>query len=154
MNHLNIKPVRTSDVPDLQRVLSETDLFPPEALPPMLAPVFSGQSQELWLAGHIEGHAVALCYVAPEEMTEGTWNMRALAVLPSMQGKSIGSRLVAAAEDRLRQDKQRLLIVDTSSVDEFEQARRFYLANGYRKEASIQNFWSEGDHKITFCKSL
>jgi ribosomal protein S18 acetylase RimI-like enzyme len=46
------------------------------------------------------------------------------------------------------------LIVDTSSLPEFESTRNFYRKNGYTEEARIREFWKAGDDKIIYRKSL
>lgn len=59
-----------------------------------------------------------------------------------------------AAEQRLRSLGQRILLVDTSSTDAFTLTRKFYTRNGYEEEARIRDFWSAGDDKVIFRKSL
>lgn len=142
------------DIPALQIVLDRTELFPSEMLPEMLAPTLAGESEGFWLTFHEAGSAVGFCYTVPEELTAGTWNMLALAVHPDLQGKGFGTKLVKAAEDRLRSQGQRLLLVDTSSTDAFALTRRFYVQNGYEEEARIRDFWSAGDDKVIFRKTL
>lgn len=57
-------------------------------------------------------------------------------------------------EDFLRMNGNRELIIDTSSTPEFDLTRAFYLKIGYTKEATIRDFWKEGDDKIVFWKKL
>ena len=77
-----------------------------------------------------------------------------MAVLPASQGRGNGAELVGRLEESLRARGQRVLIVDTSSSDEFAATRRFYKANGYTEEARIRDYWDAGDDKIVFWKSL
>lgn len=150
----DIKLTTADDIIGLQAVLDHTDLFPSAMLPDMLAPFLSGESGALWLTCWGEAGPIGLCYMVPEALTEGTWNMRALAIDPDHQGKGVGSALVADAEARLKAQGQRLLIVDTSGTEAFAQTRRFYRTNGYQDEARIRDFWAKGDDKITFRKAL
>lgn len=143
-----------NDIPALNEVLDGTGLFPSEMLPDMLAPALAGETQAFWLSYHHGGKAVGLCYTAPEDLTEGTWNMRALAVLPALQGKRFGTALVAAAEQYLKNKGHRILIVDTSSGEDFARTRNFYVQNGYEEEARVRDFWAKGDHKVIFRKVL
>ena len=55
---------------------------------------------------------------------------------------------------RLKARAARLLIVDTSSLPAFDGARAFYPALGFREEARIRDFWTDGDDKVTFAKRL
>ena len=149
-----IQPTTADDVPSLQSVVKETGLFPVEMLPDLIAPVLSGDSDAVWLSGHLDGAAVGLCYLVPEELADGAWNMLALAVRPDFQGQGIGTALVQAAEQHLREKGQRILIVDTSGTEEFALTRRFYAQNGYDEEARIRDFWAAGDDKVVFRKAL
>ena len=139
---------------DPQRVLGGTKLFPPDILPEMLQASKAADAPEVWLTADDDGQAVAFCYAAPEQLTEGTWNMRAIAVLPEHQGQSIGAKLTQALENRLRDDGHRILIADTSGTEDFAQIREFYRKRGYTEESRIRDFWSAGDDKVTFRKAL
>lgn len=152
---MSIRPSVAGDIPALQRVLEGTGLFPPEMLPDMMGGFLAdADSPEIWLTAEAEGEAVGFCYAAPETLTEGTWNMLAIAVLPEWQGKRIGAAIVAGLEATLRAQGQRVLIADTSGPDDFRETRDFYRKNGYREEARIHDFWAEGNDKIVFWKRL
>jgi GNAT superfamily N-acetyltransferase len=154
MTKPSIKPTTEADILALKIVVDQTDLFPSEMLPDMLAPALTGESEAFWLTCHLDGTAVGFCYTEPEEMADGTWNMLALAVRPDLQGKRLGAGLVAAAEQHLRSKNQRILIVDTSGTDGFAMTRKFYAQNGYEEEARIRDFWAPGDDKVIFRKAL
>ncbi|MBW4707679.1 GNAT family N-acetyltransferase [Roseobacter sp. YSTF-M11] len=149
-----IKPTTKDDIPALRRVLDQTELFPGDLLPEMLSPSLHGATDAFWLTCHLDGTAAGLCYTVPEDLTDGTWNMRALAVRPDLQGKGLGTALVGAAEEYLRRTGQRILVVDTSGTDDFASTRKFYARNGYAEEARIRDFWSAGDDKVIFRKAL
>jgi ribosomal protein S18 acetylase RimI-like enzyme len=152
---MNIRPTRHDDLADLQAVLEGTELFPSEMLPEMINSFLSGdESSDQWLTSEVDGKAVGFCYAAPEELTDGAWNMLALAVVPLLQGKGHGGALVAQLEATLKGRGQRLLIAETSGRDAFARTREFYHRNGYIEEARIRDFWAAGDDKIVFWKSL
>jgi ribosomal protein S18 acetylase RimI-like enzyme len=153
MTKPSIKPTTTEDIPALQIVAGQT-VFPGEMLPGMIAPALAGESKAIWLTCHLDESAVGFCYTEPEKLTEGTWNMLALAVRPDLQGKGFGTKMVAAVEHQLRSSNQRILIVDTSGTDDFALTRKFYALNGYEEEARIRDFWAQGDDKVTFRKAL
>ena len=54
----------------------------------------------------------------------------------------------------LGEKEARTLIVDTSSLDEYQQARAFYAARGFVEEARVRDFYGPSDHKVTFWKRL
>ena len=154
MTKIDITETTRDDIPGLQAVLEATGLFPPELLPDFLEPVLTGDSPALWRTGWVDGTPAGLVFTEPEPMTDGTWNMRALGVVPGHQGRGLGRAVVAAVEEDLASAGQRILIVDTSGTADFAGARAFYAALGYDEEARIRDFWAEGDDKVTFRKPL
>ena len=152
---MNIRPTISADIPSLKRVLDETGLFPSQMLPDMLSGFLSGdESESVWLTAEENGNAIGFCFASPEALTEGTWNMLAIAVLPEKQGGGTGGAIVAALENHLAERGNRLLIVDTSGKSDFAQTREFYRKNDYYEEARIRDFWAAGDDKIVFRKAL
>ncbi|MEM6610126.1 MAG: GNAT family N-acetyltransferase [Pseudomonadota bacterium] len=149
-----IKATSNDDISGLRAVLDRTELFPSEMLTKMLAPYLAGETEAFWLTCHNDGEPVGLCYTVPEDLADGTWNMRALAVRPDLQGKRLGAALVHAAEQHLKDKGQRILIVETSGTDAFALTRKFYAQNGYEEEARIRDFWADGDDKVIFRKAL
>lgn len=152
---VKIRPTKREDIAALREVLDHTRLFPAGMLPDMMAGHLSEEkSEEVWLTCEIYGRAVGFCYAVPEELTEGTWNMLAIAVLPREQGNGCGGAIIRRLEAELTERGQRILIVDTSGKDAFARTREFYRKNGYTQEARIRDFWAPGDDKIVFWKSL
>ncbi len=154
MKDVAIKPTTSADIPALKAVVDQTELFPGEMLPEMLSPFLGGEAEAVWLTAHLGDVPVGLCYAVPEELTNGTWNMLALAVLPAHQGDGVGGALVKRLEDDLRSQGVRVLIADTSGTDAFALTRRFYAKSGYSEEARIRDFWDAGDDKVVFWKGL
>ncbi len=154
MKSVTIEPTRVGDIPALVDVVDATGLFPSDLLPDMVTAHLNGQEEAVWLTAHADGRAAGLSYAIPEQMTDGTWNMLALAVHPELQGHGLGAALVAATEAALRAAGHRLLLVDTSGTDAFARTRAFYAGLGYKQEACIRDFWADGDDKVTFRKAL
>ena len=154
MTDFQCRDLARSDICALERVLEETGLFTPSLLRPMSADFIAGVGDDLWLTLLISGDVAGLACLAPEQMADNVWNLRAIAVSPGFQGRGGGRALIAEADKRLRERGGRLLIVDTSSLPAFEHARAFYPALGFREEARIRDFWAEGDDKVTFAKAL
>lgn len=152
---ITIRSTISDDLPALRVLLDETELFPGEMLPDMIAGYLAGEDPDaVWLSA-LDGRGVAgFCYCVPEQMAEGAWNMLAIAVAPAVQGTGAGSALVHALEAELTTRGARILIADTSSDANFAATRKFYAAKGYDEEARIRDFWATGDHKITYWKSL
>ena len=152
---MNIRPTRAEDISALIAVADETGLFPGDMLPAMLDGYLTGNpSQSIWLTCEAHGAPIGFCYAEPEPLAEGTWNMLAIAVLPSRQGRGSGGAMVERLESELRGSGHRVLIADTSGTDAYAPTREFYRKAGYTQEARIRDFWADGDDKIVFWKAL
>ncbi|MEO1516268.1 MAG: GNAT family N-acetyltransferase [Bacteroidota bacterium] len=151
----NIRPIAKSDLSALKEVLHTIELFPPSMLEEMAADFFNNpQSADIWFAAFEGDKAISIGYCGPEKLTNGTFNLFAIGVRKDIQGQGIGTQMMQYIENRLRQDGQRILIVETSSGAEFQLTRQFYEKLGYAKEAVIRDFWDEGDDKVVFWKKL
>ncbi|MGB1012276.1 MAG: GNAT family N-acetyltransferase [Thiolinea sp.] len=152
---MKVRFTKREDIDGLKRILDDTALFPSEMLSEMLGGFLSSEeSEDLWLTCITDDKTVGFCYAVPESLTDGTWNMLAIAVLPTEQGNGIGGALVKELENILRIRGQRVLIADTSGTEEFTETRKFYQKNGYAEEARIRDFWAAGDDKVIFWKSI
>lgn len=151
---MNIRSPLKSDLSDLTRVLNDTDLFPAEMLEEMIAPFFNEpNSSDRWLVCELENsEVIGFCYFRPEPLTDGTWNLLAIGFLKGHQGHGYGATLVAEVEQILA--AERVLIVETSGLEDFEATRTFYEQCGYDQEAVIRDYWAAGDDKIIFRKAL
>ena len=152
--HIDIRDMRRADIPTLKAVLDQTGLFPADLLLPMAEPWLSGQADHRWLTAVDEQTPIGFAYVEPERMTEGTFNLLAIAVLPSMQGSGVGKALVGSLMERLRNEGGRILLVETSSLHEYSATRSFYEGQAFTREARIRDFYQEGEDKIVYWVKL
>ncbi|MDG2989689.1 GNAT family N-acetyltransferase [Candidatus Synechococcus calcipolaris G9] len=126
-----------------------------EELAQMLNQHFSDKtdSQGMWFSDH-DNELVGIAYVAPERMTEGTWNLYLIAIHPNHQRQGRGAALLRHIEQMLTKHGERVLLVETSGLKDFEYVRAFYRKSGYDEEARIREFYKAGDDKIIFRKAL
>jgi ribosomal protein S18 acetylase RimI-like enzyme len=158
---ISVRAVERADATDIRSLALDNQMFGPEDMGPfdeMLAGFFSGElSDHHWVAAVDEGRVVAAAYYAPEPFSDRMWNLYFIATAPDAHGTGVGSTLLRAVESDLRargEQVARVLIVDTSSTDGYQQARTFYLRSGFDEEARVRDFYGPGDHKVTFWKSL
>ena len=57
-------------------------------------------------------------------------------------------------EQILKKKSVNILLVETSSDDQFKLTRKFYTDLNYTHEATIRDFWKEGEDKVIFWKKL
>ena len=100
--------------------------------------------------GRVLGFA---CY-GRRSMTQSTFDLYWICSAPSAQHKGVGGILLRQTEQEIRALGGRLVIVETSSLPEYEPAQRFYDSHGYRREAVIQDFYAEGDGLVLYSKKL
>ena len=103
------------------------------------------------------GTIASAAYYAPEPFADRMWNLYFIATAPAAHGTGAGTLLIDHVEAELTElgeASARTLIVDTSSVDAYDQARRFYTGRGFVEEARVRDFYGPGDHKVTFWKPL
>ena len=157
-NSPSIRAAENHDVAAIKDIAIQTGLFSPDeadTLEGMLGEYFADAlPQHQWLVASSADKVIGAAYVAPELLTDGTWNLYFIGVLPDMQGRGLGAMLLQAVEERLRQCSARVLIIETSGLDNFELTRRFYRKHGYAEEARIREFYRAGDDKIVFWKKL
>lgn len=152
---IDIRPTVRDDITALKTVLDATGLFPSEMLPDMISEFLSpDECDDIWLTGAVDGTPIAFIYAIPEPLTDRTWNLLAIAVMPDNQGSGIGGAMVAHLESMLLAKQQRLLLVETSGGSEFAQTRDFYRKYGFSEEGRIREFYAAGDDKIAFRKPL
>ena len=150
-----IRPVTADDVPALVELIDSTGLFPGEYLPDMVAPFLEqANTTDAWFVMTRDDAPVAVAYVVPERLTQGTYNLLLIAVHARHQGAGLGRALMTHVEKHLAASDGRLLLVETSGLPDFERTRQFYLQNGYGIEARIRDFYQQGEDKVVFWKVL
>jgi ribosomal protein S18 acetylase RimI-like enzyme len=103
-------------------------------------------SREGLLVGYV-------CYGATPG-TDRTYDLYWIAMHPAFQGAGAGSQLLDEVERRLRQREARLMVVETSSRDDYRGTRRFYESHGYSHAATLSEFYAPGDHRGIYTKRM
>ena len=142
-----------ADIPALAAIADET-LFPGDMLADMLGPFLDGDPDVLWMTALHDDTAGGFSFSQVEPLTDGTWNMKALAVSPTLRRSGLGRALVEETERSPRARSGRLILIDTSSDPAQATARAFYPALGYRHMSTLPDFWSEGEDKLSYLKVL
>ena len=94
-----------------------------------------------------------ICY-GQTPCTVGTWDIYWIAVSGDARGKGTGGALTKAAEEDIRREQGRLILIETSSQPVYENTRRFYLGQKYEPVARIPDFYSPGDDLLIMQKRL
>jgi ribosomal protein S18 acetylase RimI-like enzyme len=90
----------------------------------------------------------------PTPATDRTYDLYWIAVHPKAQRSGAGAALMTEVEWQLEQRGARLVVVETSSRDDYASTRRFYHKRGYNEAARVRDFYSPGDDRVVFSKRL
>lgn len=91
------------------------------------------------------------CY-GPRDLTSGVFDLYWIAVDPNSRCRGVGRGLLSASEEAARKAGGRMLIAETSGTPLYESTRKFYSSMGYTIEATIRDFYIEGDDLAIFVK--
>jgi ribosomal protein S18 acetylase RimI-like enzyme len=154
-----IRPTAPGDTPHLLALTAGTGFFKPydvEVLKQVLEDYHSGNHTLNHHAVTCERDGVILgyAYYAPVPMTSGTWSLWWIAVDKSTQARGVGGQLLRHAEDEVRRQGGRMMLIETSSIPSYEPTRRFYRKHGYEQEAVVHDYYADGDSLVIYRKRL
>ena len=154
-----IRPITPEDSATIIALAVAAGLFgenETDALGKVLADYFAGNGDpaDSWIIDDEDGETCGVAYSTPAPMTDGTWYVKMIAVQPDRQGSGRGMAIMQHIELALRASRQRVLLVETSGLPEFERTRSFYVKCGFNEEARVRDFYKAGDDMVVFRKSL
>ncbi len=156
-----IRPAVPPDADAIMALADASGLFQPHELDEvsgMLAAHFAGDlgPDHRWVVDEDgdDGGLAGIAYYAPEPFTDGVWNLYLLAVDPERRGRGRGAALVEHVERAVVAEEARVLLIETSGLEQFERTRAFYHRCGYDEEAQIRDYYGPGDDKVVFWKSM
>lgn len=106
------------------------------------------------LGAYDDDRLVGFTAFGPTPCTVSTWDLYWIVVDPQVHRLGVGRRLMAASEEAIAQHEGALVVVETSSRDDYEPTRAFYEALGYHRAARIASYYAAGDDLIVFTKPL
>lgn len=154
MTTIRVRPAIADDAPAIGDLAERAGLFPATMLPDMIASYLQGEAGDRWFVAEDDQGVAGFLYSAPEMLTDGTHNLRAMATSERARRQGVGTALIEALEETLEHAGQRVLLVETSSAEAYLETRGFYRNRGFQEEARIRHFWAKDDHKVVFWKSV
>jgi ribosomal protein S18 acetylase RimI-like enzyme len=85
---------------------------------------------------------------------EGTYDLYWIAVHPTTQRSGAGAALMSEVERQLQLRNARLIVIETSSREDYAPTRRFYSKRGYEEAARLRDFYAPGDDRVVLSKRL
>lgn len=77
-----------------------------------------------------------------------------LYVDPKFRRKGIATKLYNRIENELRKIGCRKIYLDVGNEETHQEAIKFHKRNGFKLEAKLFDFWSDGEHCLLFSKRL
>src|SRR5438270_6863566 len=152
-----IRPTIPEDTPTLLTLTQTTGVFKDieiEALEEVLNDYHADNHRH----GHKsvtyedQGQIIGFAYFAPAAMTDRTWYLYWIAVTKQTQARGIGSKLLKYSEEQIQKANGRVYLIETSSLPQYEQTRKFYLKHGYEQHAVLKDYYADGDDMVIFRK--
>jgi ribosomal protein S18 acetylase RimI-like enzyme len=107
------------------------------------------------LVGAFEGDRLVgyACFGATPS-ADRTYDLYWIAVHPDAQRSGVGAVLMDEVERQLSGRGARLLVIETSSRDDYTPTRRFYQKRGYSETARLRDFYAPGDDRVVFTRRV
>jgi len=157
-----IRPAEPDDNPAIKTIAIDTKMFDADSatfVDDVVAGILDGTllDHHFVVSEGSDGTVIGAAYFAPEPFSDRMWNLYFIAVHPSQQGNGVGGTLINHVERHLQQagpETAQVLIVETSSTDQYARTREFYPKQGYVEEARIRRFYGPDDDKVVYWKLL
>ncbi len=153
------RTVEPGDARSVRRIVASSGFFNPEEIEVAVELVTErlargAESGYHFIFADRGGRTVGYACFGPIAGTEASFDLYWIAVENAWRNQRIGRALLGASEAAIRRTGGRRIYVETSSRDQYAPTRAFYLANGYRLEATLRDFYAPGDSKHIFIKEV
>jgi GNAT superfamily N-acetyltransferase len=112
------------------------------------------ESGYYWLKATDEDGLVAFANYGKNSFSVHSWDLYWIAVHQDSRHKKLGSVLLKAVEDKVREYGGKILWIETSGRPLYVSTEGFYKRNGYELQASLKDFYGPGDPKQIYSKVL
>jgi GNAT superfamily N-acetyltransferase len=112
------------------------------------------QSGYLWMKVIDDDGLIAFANYSKNVFSIHSWDLYWIAVHENSRNKKLGSILLKAIEDDIRESGGKILWIETSGRPLYASTESFYVRNGYTLSASLKDFYAPGDPKQIYSKIL
>jgi ribosomal protein S18 acetylase RimI-like enzyme len=158
---LDIRPSHEGDRQAIYDILMTSGLFAQED-----ADCVDGMFEETWGEGRDDpdnyrwlcclddGRVAGFVCFGPESLTQDTWDLFWICLVPAMRGRGAGRALITAAEEEARAAGGRVMVIYTSSAEKYTAARRLYAGAGFVRTAVVPDYYADGEDLNVYWKRL
>jgi len=155
---MTLRPPVAADRDRVREIVEASGVFWPAEVTIALEVVdgaIAAPGRDYWAVGAYDGdRLVGFAAFGPVPCTLGTWDLYWIAVDPALQGSGIGRTLMAHCEAAITAEGGRLVVVETSSRDDYGPTRAFYRRLRYHEQATIPDYYAPGDGLVVYTKYL
>jgi ribosomal protein S18 acetylase RimI-like enzyme len=151
-----IRAIVATDRTRVEAMLAASSLFRADEVAVALevfAAAAAGSADYVTAAAEVDGRLAGWICWGPTPCTVGTYDLYWLVVDPALHGHGIGTALVREMERRLA-GAARLIVVETAGRPDYAGTRAFYEARGYRRTATVPDFYAPNDDLVVYVKAL
>jgi GNAT superfamily N-acetyltransferase len=102
----------------------------------------------------VDGVTAAYSCYGPITMSKTCFDLYWIATHNDFRGKGIGKQLLEETYKHARNMGCKIIIAETSGLEHYSPTRAFYISNKFELEATLKNFYDEGDDKLFYTKRL
>lgn len=114
----------------------------------------SEKSGYFWMKIIDEDGLVAFANYGKNAFSTHSWDLYWIAVHNNSRSKKLGSVLLEAVEKDVKEKGGKILWIETSGRPLYAPTEGFYLKNGYKLQATLEEFYGPGDPKRIYSKTL
>src|SRR5450759_1835498 len=102
----------------------------------------------------VDGITAAYACFGPITMSKTCYDLYWIATHNDFRGKGIGRQLLKETYKHARNMGCKIIIAETSGLEHYAPTRAFYISNKFDLEATLKNFYDEGDDKLFYTKRI
>jgi ribosomal protein S18 acetylase RimI-like enzyme len=154
------KGILREDIKGIEKILRSTGFFYDFEIEIALglaldsAGIGSEESGYCWMKIKNDDRILGFANYVKNSFSVHSWELYWIAMDQNFRNMKLGSTLLNAVEEDIRNAGGRMLWLDTSGRPLYAPTESFYRRNGYTLAASLPDFYAPGDPKQVYYKTL
>jgi ribosomal protein S18 acetylase RimI-like enzyme len=147
------------DLNEIRRQLEDDGFFKPSEIEVALELVEDSiakgtNSDYNFILAEYEGKIAGYVCYGPILVTDRRFDLYWISVRKEFRGRNIGSLLLLNAEKNIMNLGGTAVFIETSSLESYQQTRRFYSRHGYHEVARIPDYYADKDARVVYMKKF
>ena len=148
---VSIGPLQPDHRTQIEEIVRSSGVFS-DAEVTVALEVFDAASEYEFVGAFVAERLVGYACFGATPSTDRTYDLYWIAVHHGAQRTGAGTALMTEVERRLEERRARLMIIETSSRDDYAPTRQFYQKRGYTEAARLRDFYAPGDDRVVLGK--